>query len=249
LCTKVTLYRVDGQRSLIDDVLELAAPVNQGALGPAVAGAWAAVESLLSHPDDPQEEERSGKAVAADRLAAIIACSWPRAELTVLAHRHVPVQPDVLAETLGKCTSNLERARAVAVAIRSGTGLPDVSRSRAKYSDKAALDRMVKLLSDPRKELAAAVITFKVALRRLYRTRNIVLHGGSTKGVALQATLRTAAPLVGAGLDRLVHAALVENLHPLDLAARAELALQLVDGETGLSVVELLEPRRSQGGK
>ena len=32
---------------MIDDALELAAPVNRGALGPAVAGAWAAIESLL----------------------------------------------------------------------------------------------------------------------------------------------------------------------------------------------------------
>jgi hypothetical protein len=30
---------------------------------------------LLSHPDDPSEAERSGKAVAADRLAAILADS------------------------------------------------------------------------------------------------------------------------------------------------------------------------------
>jgi len=33
------LYQVDGRRTLIDDALELAAPVNRGALGPAVAGA------------------------------------------------------------------------------------------------------------------------------------------------------------------------------------------------------------------
>jgi hypothetical protein len=73
------MYRVDGTRSRVDDALELAAQINQGALGPAVAGGWAAVESLLFNPDDPAEEERSGKAVAADRLAAIITCSWPNA--------------------------------------------------------------------------------------------------------------------------------------------------------------------------
>jgi hypothetical protein len=241
------LYNVDGERSLIDDALELAAPLNQGALGPAVAGAWAAVESLLSHPDDPAGEERSGKAVAADRLAAIIACSWPRAELTALAHRHKPKQPDDLSITLAGCQTNLERARAVAAAIKTQAGLPDVSQARSRHSDLAAIERMTKLLGDPRKELGTAVTTFKVALRRLYRTRNIVLHGGSTKGVAVQAALRTAAPLVGAGLDRLAHAALVEGIHPLDLAARAELALQLVAGETELSVAELLEPRRAQG--
>jgi len=68
-----------------------------------------------------------------------------------------------------------------------------------------------------------------------------VLHGGSTKGIALRAAPRTAAPLFGAGMDRMVHAALAERVHPLALAARAEMALRLVDGETGLSVAELLE--------
>jgi len=73
------LYQVAGARSRIDDALELAAAVNRGPMAPADADAWAAVESLLTHPDDPKgENEQSGKAVAADRMAAIIACSWPR---------------------------------------------------------------------------------------------------------------------------------------------------------------------------
>jgi hypothetical protein len=84
--------------------------------------------------------------------------------------------------------------------------------------------------------------TYRIALRRLYRTRDIVLHGGATQGVALHASPRTAAPLVGAGLDRTVHADQLEQLAPLDLAARAEVALRLVEGETGLPVVKLLEP-------
>ncbi|MGX7676599.1 hypothetical protein [Plantactinospora sp. DSM 117369] len=239
------LYRVDGARTQIDDALELAASVNRGALGPALAGAWAAVESLLSEPDDPQEEERSGKAVAADRLAAIIACSWPRAELTALAHRHAPSAPDALSHQLATCTTNRERSRVVAAMLASGTGIPDVSgsHSRTRHSDQAALERMTKLLADPRRVLGDVAAAFRIALRRLYRARNIVLHGGSMQGVALHAALRTATPLIGAGLDRLAHAMFTEELAPLDLAARAELALQLVEGETGLPITDLLEPR------
>ncbi|MFD3822073.1 hypothetical protein [Streptomyces sp. NPDC058625] len=59
--------------------------------------------------------------------------------------------------------------------------------------------------------------------------------------MALEASLRTAAPLVGAGLDRIIHADCTEGLDPLDLAARADISLTLVNGETGLSVVDLLE--------
>lgn len=237
------LYQVDGSRTLIDDALELAAPVNRGALGPAVAGAWAAIESLLSHPDDPTEDERSGKAVAADRMAAIIACSWPRAELTALAHRHRPEAPDALSAALVACTTNRDRAAAVADALMAGNTLQPVARFR-RDADVAAVHRMQRVVADPKRELATAVTVFTIAMRRLYRTRNIVLHGGSTQGVALKAALRVAAPLVGAGLDRITHATLVEGLAPLDLAARAEVGLKLVGGETGLSVVDLLEPQR-----
>ncbi|GLZ01975.1 hypothetical protein Acsp02_92260 [Actinoplanes sp. NBRC 103695] len=243
LSNEQSLYQIDGRRSLIDAALELAAPVNRGVLGPAVAGAWAAVESLLSHPDDPAEAERSGKAVAADRLAAIIACSWPRAELTALSHRHRPETPDSLIKQLAACSTNRDRAFAVAEAVRAGTVVRPADRFR-RDSDIAAAQRMRHVVTDPRRELSTAVTVLRIALRRLYRTRNIVLHGGSMEGVALKATLRIVAPLVGAGLDRVTHAMLVENLAPLKLAARAEVGLKLVGGETGLSVVDLLEPRQ-----
>ena len=236
------MYRVTGTRSQVDDALELAAPVNRGSLGPAVAGAWAAIESLLTHPDDPREEERFGKAVAADRLASIITCSWPRAELTSLAHHYSGSgSTDPIAAALAVCNTNIDRSRAIAEALRDGISLQFVER-RNRGSEYAAAARMSGVLADPRRILMDVRSALTIALRRLYRSRNIVLHGGSTQGVALEASLRTAAPLLGAGLDRIVHAALSESLKPLDLAERANVSLQLVGGETGLSVVELLEP-------
>ncbi|MGW9024099.1 hypothetical protein ACWGQ5_07690 [Streptomyces sp. NPDC055722] len=96
-------------------------------------------------------------------------------------------------------------------------------------------------MHDPRTVLADVARAFRIALRRLYRTWNIILHGGATQGVALGGSLRTAGPLVGAELDRIVHAFYAECLDPLDLAARAEVALSIVDGESALSVVDLLE--------
>ncbi|GAA1384675.1 hypothetical protein [Catellatospora chokoriensis] len=198
---------------------------------------------MLVNPDDLQEEERSGKALAADRLGAIIACSWPRAELTALARRHRPDPADQLAEQIALCTTNRERARVVATALANGTTLQLGQGGYRSDSDVAAMCRMQKVLTNPLRELNEAAATFRIAMRRLYRSRNIVLHGGSTQGVALDAALRIAAPLVGAGLDRITHADLAENLSALDLAARAEVGLQLVGGETGLAVVDLLERR------
>lgn len=148
-----------------------------------------------------------------------------------------------MAERLAGCTTNRDRAFVVAAALADGETLTFARRSRPD-ADVAAMHRMRQVIADPQKELTDAATNFKIAMRRLYRTRNIVLRGGSTQGVALNAALRIAAPLVGAGLDRITHAVLVEGLAPLDLAARAEVGLHLVGGETGLSVVDLLEPRR-----
>jgi hypothetical protein len=114
------MYKVDGARSRVDDALELAAPINKGPLGQALAGGWAAVESLLTNPDDPREES-SGKAVAADRLAAIITCSWPRAELTTLANRYQRSCQGELADRLGACATNRERSRVMANALTGET--------------------------------------------------------------------------------------------------------------------------------
>jgi hypothetical protein len=57
----------------------------------------------------------------------------------------------------------------------------------------------------------------------------------------LVATLRTAAPLVGAGLDRIVHAKLIAQVTPPELAARAANSLELVGDDIGPSVVTMLE--------
>ncbi|MCX6398142.1 MAG: hypothetical protein NTV23_16770 [Propionibacteriales bacterium] len=235
------MYRVEGSRTQIDDALELAAPINRGSLGPAVSGAWAAVESLLTDPDDPRDDERFGKAVAADRLASIITCSWPRAELTSLAHHYKATEDaDDLRVAIDSCATNMERSILIAEAIREGKNLT-FERSRNPGSEEASAARMKQLLTQPTTTLVDVQKAMTIAMRRLYRSRNIVLHGGSTRGVALDASIRTAAPLVGAGLDRIVHAALTEGLAPLDLAARAENSLRLVGGETGLSPTALLE--------
>ena len=229
-----TMYSVTGSDRL-DDALEIAAPLNEGPPAQAVSGGWAAIESLLYHPGDRADPE-AGRAVAADRLAALVACSWPRAELTALSYRHCPEQPDDLSRALEETRTNAERCQVVAQALAAGATL-----SLSSPSDVAACRRMSQLLARPFKELGDVHKVFVATLRRLYRQRNIVAHGGTTAAIALEATLRTAAPLAGAGLDRMVHAALTLGIAPLDLAARAENSLALVGDPLGPPVTGLLE--------
>lgn len=73
-----------------------------------------------------------------------------------------------------------------------------------------------------------------------YRHRNLVMHWGRTDAVALRASLRTAAPLIGEGMDRIAHAWFVEGILPLELAARASIGLALVNSSGGREIVNLL---------
>lgn len=231
---ELTLYRVVDD-DLLDNALELAAPLNRGARGPAVAGGWAALEALLYHPGD-QADRRDGRAIAATRTAAIVTSSWPRAELTALSYAHKPETPDVLARQLANAASNRGRAIAVASALRSGRTL-----ATKNPADTAAAARMSMLVASPQRSLLGVRAAVEGTLRRLYRQRNIVLHGGSTQAVALDATLRTCAPLVGAGLDRIAHAYLADRVLPLTLAARAETRLALTGPKGTGQITDLLE--------
>lgn len=144
--------------------------------------------------------------------------------------------PDTLSEKLSKTNKHGDRCRAVAAALADGLTL-----ATDGSSDTAAAKRMAAVLANPYQQLADVRAVFESVLRRLYRQRKIVVHGGTTGSVAMEATLRTAAPLVGAGLDRLAHAKLVTDVGPLELAARAANSLELVGDDIGPSVVTMLE--------
>ena len=102
---------------------------------------------------------------------------------------------------------------------------------------------MREVSANSRPQLNDATSTFEGVFRRLYRQRNVVVHGGSTASIGLEPALRIAAPLFGAGMDRLLHAHLTEGLQPLELAARAENSLALGGDPDGPKVTRLLEQR------
>jgi hypothetical protein len=229
-----TMYTA-GHGDPLDEALELAAPLNAGSAAAAVAGGWAAIEALLFHPGDGADVDE-GKAVAADRLAGIVACSWPHAELTTLSYRHKPAAPDIISARLQACLNNPQRGEVIARALSEGAVI-----NLASPSDIAAAERMKTVLAAPHPQLNDVREVIRSVFRRLYRQRNIVVHGGTTAAIALDSALRTAAPLIGAGLDRLAHAQLTDGVAPLRLAARAENALALVSDPLGPGLTRLLD--------
>ncbi len=219
--------------SSLDDALELVQEMDKGNPGPAVASGWAAIESLMIG-----RGEGVPRAIAAERLASIVACSFPRAELTTLGFRHRPRTADALSNALEKCTTNRSRSEAVAQWLREGNEL-----ALRALEDRAAEARMRALIESPRAVLKRIRQYVADPLARLYRQRNLVMHGAQLNGAAIDATLRTAARLSAAGLDRVYHAAFAEGIQPLELAARAANSLALVGSNEGPLVTELLEQR------
>lgn len=215
----------------IDSALQLLSHLDASPPETAVAGGWSAIESLLTARGDEQ-----GNVVVADRMAALVACAWPRAELTTLAWRRIQAITDDLSQQLENKETNEEKARLIASEIRAGKWL-----QLTHASDETAERRMAKLFADPLRILRDVEAHAAVAFRRLYRQRNLVVHGGRTGAVALRASLRTVSPLVGAGMDRIVHAHLVAGTHPLDLTARALLELARAGSHDARDLTALLE--------
>ncbi len=82
--------------------IDLVAPLETGAPGAAIAGGWAAIEAILARPDTQNVE-------AAADLAVLVACSFPRAELTPLTYSYEQENSDGLAGELATARSNRQR--------------------------------------------------------------------------------------------------------------------------------------------
>lgn len=212
----------------IDFAIELAAPLARQVSPYTLPAAWAALEALLGSPDE-------GAHTAAAAAGAILAGSWPRAELTTLAYAD-PAGSAALSAGLVAASSNRERCRLLSEAIKTEPAL-----SFAAANHACSLERMRQVQASPAAVLGRVNGYLEQAFLRLYRQRNHLMHAGQRRSVALEPTLRTTPSLVGAVLDRVVHAHVSEGLSPGGLTARAITELQLVGTPGGRSHHELLE--------
>lgn len=206
---------------------------SHGNLSPvtSVATTWAAVEGLLGHPGAQGID-------SADGLAAIVACSFPRAELEDLLDRDLTSDAliDGALENIDEVRGS-ERARLMLSAIQQhGTDIFEA------IEDVAAAERILQLVADPAGVLTRVQGYFSDVFRRLYYQRNFVMHAAKFDSVSLPSTVMCAPKLVAAGVDRVVHAQYVRTpVEPLALAARARNEIQMLGKIGAREVFRLLK--------
>ena len=218
---------VDESSGIINAAIELLAPMAFSSPSAALAGGWAAVESLLGTPGDDRGIN------AGDRMATIIACSFPRAELTRLSFN--VEEATVQAAQLKACATTHEAVVLFAEFIKNNDPLVFID-----SSDKAALERMRGVIQDPITTLTDIETHLRRVFRRMYRLRNLILHWGKTDAVAARSCLRSVAPLVAEGMDRIVHSYFVDNVKPIELAAFARIKTETLDPDDVRGIVDLL---------
>ena len=114
-------------RGRLRSAIDLVASLETGTPGAAVAGGWAALEAVLARP------EASNVQAAAD-LADLVACSFPRAELTPLTYAYSEDTDDVLAGSLRNASSNLERCTILGCATHLGVASPRLANTACASS-------------------------------------------------------------------------------------------------------------------
>ncbi|WP_194814756.1 integrase [Nocardia sp. XZ_19_385] len=218
----------------ITSALALVHPVRTGAAHIAVMSGWSAIESLLVGASDERD------IVAAERFSLIVAASVPRAELTALAWEYTRTHDDPLAIELQGFAQNIDRAKRFQMHLRTGAQV-----TLPLEVDRLALQRIQPILTDPRREVKRIADILTREFVRLYRKRNLIVHGGHTHNPTLHATTETMSPLIGAGIDRIVHAGLKNEIRPIQLSASAAAKLHYLTPATSTAsgnLLDMLEP-------
>ncbi|EHB46419.1 hypothetical protein [Mycolicibacterium vinylchloridicum] len=213
----------------ITNTLALVQAVQTGPPHVAVVNGWAAIESLMVGPADEQD------VIAARRFALIVAASMLRAELTRLSRSYAANHSGSPADEMRACTENLDRAKLFQRHLHSNPTL------NLTEMDMLALNRIRPALANPRGEIEKITEILTRELTRLYRKRNMIVHGGQIQEGSLHSLSETLAPLIGAGIDRVVHVGLKYDVPPIEMSAIAESRIHYLAPSTATDAGKLLE--------
>ncbi|NMR30541.1 hypothetical protein [Crystallibacter degradans] len=217
----------------LDNALGLLSSVRDLSSVASVAMLWAAVEGLLGHPGAAGID-------AADGLAAVVACSFPRAELEDLLRKEIrqEILDSGLKQSLEKAQGS-DKARTLLDSLKEHG-----SNMFLHLEDRASAERVLQIDADPAGTIARIEGYFKDVFRRLYYQRNFVMHAAKFDSVSLASAIRSAPKLVAAGVDRVVHvhAQYVRlPVPPLALASRARNEIAMLGQDGAREIFRLLK--------
>lgn len=213
----------------ITNTLTLVQSLRTGSPHVAIVNGWAAIESLMVGPSDQAD------IVAAERFALIVATSMLRAEFSWLSRSYANAHTSPEAQEMRECAENIDRAQLFQKHVQSAPPLA------LDPVDSLALDRVRPALSNPRGEVEKITGILTREFTRLYRKRNMIVHGGQIHEGSLHSLSETLAPLIGAGVDRVVHVGLKFDVPPIELSAVAESRLHYLTPSIPTSPGNLLE--------
>ncbi len=107
--------------------------------------------------------------------------------------------------------------------------------------DGLAIGRVRPALSNPRAEVEKITDILTREFTRLYRKRNMIVHGAQIQESSLHSLSETLAPLIGAGIDRVVHVGLKFEVPPIELSAIADSRLHYLTPSSPTDPGNLLE--------
>ncbi|RYD13988.1 MAG: integrase [Lysobacteraceae bacterium] len=195
----------------ITNTLALVQPLRTSAPHIAVMSGWSAIESLMVGPSDDQD------VVAAKRFSLIVAASMVRAELSWLSRSYAKAHDDAAALEMRGCDANIARARLFQMHACAN---PQID--LGIEVDNLALMRIRPVLANPRQEVEKITDILTREFTRLYRKRNMIVHGGQIHESNLHSISEVLAPLIGAGIDRVINVGLKTGVRPIELSAIAE---------------------------
>ncbi|PQM73964.1 hypothetical protein [Corynebacterium sp. J010B-136] len=191
------------------NILALIEPLKTNDSHVAVVNGWVALESLLV---DSVENDR----LAAERMARVVAASYFRTEMTWLARNYVDAYKgkSFRADEIGKADTSAERAKMMANLIKDEENFELLAEV-----DRLAIRKMHVALTKPGEVFDRTQKILAREFQRLYRKRNLFVHGGRAVEHGIDSIDEKVVPLLVNGIDQLLIANIQYGLDPQAFAA------------------------------
>ncbi|WP_430591666.1 hypothetical protein [Humidisolicoccus flavus] len=214
------------ETEVLTETLHLLSPQLQIAHGVSLATLWASCEALLGR-------RQQGGHLVAPRLAAILACAYPRQLAWDLLQRARTLKK---SGTILDCRTKGSNTQAFKDFWED---IVDHDPGFSQPEDRAAYYRFISTIQTPKATLKRVRNHLEELLLRLYYHRNFVMHSAKTNSVSLSDVASVAPTIVAAAINELI-SGVARGIKPSALAERAVIEMELLETDAGKPLNGLL---------